>query len=65
MDRRELAHTPIPGVNIPAVTIRFEKTKHDMRKGRKTGSPVSVAFLHCYSSTIHLLVLIFSVTVAQ
>lgn len=30
------------GVSIPAVTTRFDKTKADMRKGRKTGSPVSV-----------------------
>lgn len=26
---------------MPAVTTRLERTKHDMRKGRKTGSPVS------------------------
>jgi Cu/Ag efflux protein CusF len=32
-----------PGVSMPAVTMRFEMTKHDMRKGRKTGSPVSVS----------------------
>ena len=31
-----------PGVSIPAVTTRLEITKQDMRKGRKTGSPVSV-----------------------
>lgn len=30
-----------PGVSIPAVTIRLEMTKQDMRKGRKTGCPVS------------------------
>lgn len=30
-----------PGVSMPAVTTRLEITKHDMRKGRKTGSPVS------------------------
>ena len=30
------------GVNIPAVTIRLLMTKHDMRKGKKTGCPVSV-----------------------
>ena len=29
------------GVNIPAVTTRFERTKLDMRKGRRTGLPVS------------------------
>ena len=33
--------TPNPGVSMPAVTIRFDITKHDMRKGRKTGWPVS------------------------
>jgi hypothetical protein len=33
--------TPRPGVSIPAVTTRLERTKHDMRKGRNTGSPVS------------------------
>lgn len=33
--------TPNPGVSIPAVTTKFDKTKHDMRKGRKTGVPVS------------------------
>jgi hypothetical protein len=32
---------PRPGVSMPAVTIRFEKMKADMRKGRRTGSPVS------------------------
>lgn len=26
---------------MPAVTMRLEMTKQDMRKGRKTGSPVS------------------------
>ena len=26
---------------MPAVTTRLEMTKQDMRKGRKTGSPVS------------------------
>ena len=31
-----------PGVSMPAVTTRFDITKHDMRKGRKTGLPVSV-----------------------
>ena len=30
------------GVNIPAVTIRLLMTKHDMRKGKKTGCPESV-----------------------
>lgn len=35
-------HTPSPGVSIPAVTTRFDKTKQDIRKGRKTGCPVSV-----------------------
>ena len=29
------------GVSIPAVTTKFDMTKHDIRKGRKTGSPVS------------------------
>lgn len=31
-----------PGVSIPAVTIRLEMTKHDIRNGRNTGSPVSL-----------------------
>ena len=31
-----------PGVSIPAVTTRLDMTKQDMRKGRKTGCPVSV-----------------------
>lgn len=30
------------GVSMPAVTIRLERTKEDMRKGRRTGWPVSV-----------------------
>jgi hypothetical protein len=30
------------GVSMPAVTTRLEMTKQDMRKGRKTGWPVSV-----------------------
>jgi hypothetical protein len=34
-------HTERPGVSMPAVTTRFVRTKHDMRKGRRTGSPVS------------------------
>ena len=33
--------TPSPGVSMPAVTTRLERTKHDMRNGRKTGCPVS------------------------
>jgi hypothetical protein len=33
--------TPSPGVSIPAVTIKLDSTKHDIRNGRKTGSPVS------------------------
>lgn len=32
-----------PGESMPAVTTRFEMTKQDMRKGRKTGWPVSDA----------------------
>ena len=28
-------------MSIPAVTMRFEMTKQDMRKGRNTGCPVS------------------------
>jgi hypothetical protein len=37
-------HTPRPGVSMPAVTTKFDKTKHDIRNGRKTGSPVSVEY---------------------
>lgn len=43
------------GVSMPAVTTRLERTKHDMRKGRKTGCPVSgcsvesIIFLACQS----------------
>jgi hypothetical protein len=36
-----LVRTPRPGVSIPAVTTKLVKTKLDMRKGRKTGLPVS------------------------
>jgi hypothetical protein len=45
-------------VSIPAVTTRFDNTKHDIRKGRKTGSPVSgwrvesTIFLACQSSGV-------------
>ena len=28
-------------MSMPAVTMRLERTKQDMRKGRKTGWPVS------------------------
>jgi hypothetical protein len=31
------------GVSMPAVTTRLEMTKQDMRKGRRTGWPVSGA----------------------
>lgn len=34
-------HTCKPGVSIPAVTMRLEMTKQDIRNGRKTGWPVS------------------------
>ena len=27
---------------MPAVTTRFDSTKHDMRKGKNTASPVSI-----------------------
>lgn len=42
-----ICHANVPrqprlGVSMPAVTTRLEITKHDMRNGRKTGSPVSV-----------------------
>lgn len=29
-------------MSIPTVTTRLERTKQDMRKGRSTGSPVSI-----------------------
>ena len=32
------------GVSMPPVTTKLEMTKEDMRKGRKTDSPVSVVF---------------------
>jgi hypothetical protein len=32
------------GVSMPAVTMRLSITKQDMRKGRKTGWPVSVVY---------------------
>ena len=35
---------PMPGVSIPAVTTKLEKMKADMRKGKRTGSPVSALF---------------------
>jgi hypothetical protein len=41
--------TPKPGVSMPAVTTKFDNTKHDIRNGRNTGSPVSVKQL-AYSS---------------
>ncbi len=44
----------MPGVSIPAVTTRLEMTKHDMRNGRKTGSPVSAG---CYYTMLSDLVL--------
>jgi len=34
----------MPGVSIPAVTTKLEKMKADMRKGKRTGSPVSALF---------------------
>ena len=30
---------------MPAVTTRFDMTKHDIRNGKKTGNPVSVGYL--------------------
>lgn len=42
---------------MPAVTIRFDMTKHDIRNGRNTGSPVSmvdmspVQWLYMYNET--------------
>jgi hypothetical protein len=35
--------TPRPGVSMPAVTTKLERTKEDMRKGSITGSPVSAS----------------------
>ena len=32
---------------MPAVTIKLERTKHDMRKGKNTGSPVSIVNVRC------------------
>lgn len=40
---QHVSHTPRPGVSMPAVTAKLVSTKHDMRNGRKTGSPVSFA----------------------
>ena len=40
-DETEGSCTWRPGVSIPAVTMRLEMTKQDMRKGRKTDCPVS------------------------
>lgn len=39
--QRRVPVMPRPGVSMPAVTIRLEMTKQDIRKGRKTGWPVS------------------------
>ena len=41
-----ICHVRVPrqprlGVSIPAVTIKLDNTKQDIRKGRKTGWPVS------------------------
>ena len=33
--------TPRPGVNIPAVTTKFVRTKADILNGKNTASPVS------------------------
>ena len=40
--QRRVPDVPRLGVSMPAVTMRLEMTKQDMRKGRKTGWPVSV-----------------------
>ena len=45
-----ICHASVPavprlGVSMPAVTTRLERTKEDMRKGRKTGLPVSVLWM--------------------
>jgi hypothetical protein len=37
------------GVSMPPVTIKLDSTKADMRKGRRTGSPVSCLLSACYS----------------
>jgi len=41
-----ICHARVPvverlGVSMPAVTTKLESTKADMRKGRRTGRPVS------------------------
>jgi len=38
---RILILTPRPGVNIPAVTTKFVRTKADILKGKNTASPLS------------------------
>ncbi len=44
--------TPSPGVSMPAVTTRLDSTKHDMRNGSITGSPVSAMVSRYLSSTL-------------
>ena len=41
-----------PGVSMPAVTIRLEMTKHDIRNGRNTGSPVSIVEMSAANGSV-------------
>lgn len=45
--------TPRPGVSMPAVTTKLERTKQDMRKGRKTGCPVSCRYQRIVSNLLY------------
>ena len=38
-------------MSMPAVTTRLDRTKHDIRNGRKTGSPVSVTVRYRSAAT--------------
>ena len=53
-EERKGARTVNPGVNIPAVTTKLLSTKHDMRKGRNTGSPVSSCCQPQFSPHLYL-----------
>lgn len=44
--------TPRPGVSIPAVTTKLDRTKHDMRNGKKTGKPVSWNLVNCATQSV-------------
>jgi hypothetical protein len=40
-------------VSIPAVTTKLDSTKQDMRKGKRTGLPVSISKLSVRNAAFH------------